>query len=94
LGDILSKTVTDSQYSEAHTYGYDEIYRLTSAAVTSGPANYSEGYTYNATSGNLQTKGGLTLAYNDPNHVHVVSVAGGKSSSHCWDDYRPSRLAA
>ena len=53
--------------------------RLTSAAVTGGPANYSESYTYNATTGSLQTKGGLMLAYNDANHVHAVTGAGGNT---------------
>mgnify|MGYP000173214473 CR=1 FL=1 len=53
--------------------------RLTSAAVTGGPANYSESYTYNTTTGDLQTKGGLTLAYNDANHVHAVTGAGGNT---------------
>ena len=48
LGNILSMTVTDPQYNEAHTYGYDEINRLLSAAVTGGPANYSESMAFSS----------------------------------------------
>jgi YD repeat-containing protein len=34
-------TVTDPQYTETQTYGYDALSRLTSAAATGGPASYS-----------------------------------------------------
>lgn len=73
-------TVTDPQYNEAHTYGHDDpIYRLTLAVVTGGPVNYNESYGYNTTTGNRQTKGSLTLAYNDVNHVHAVTGMGGNT---------------
>ena len=47
--------------------------------MTGGPANYSESYTYYTASGNLQTKGGLTLAYSDTNHVHAATGVGGNT---------------
>ncbi|OGO35714.1 MAG: hypothetical protein A2W35_01905 [Chloroflexi bacterium RBG_16_57_11] len=80
------------QYSESHAYGYDALSRLTSAAVTGGPANYNESYNFNATSGNLQTKGGLTLAYNDANHVHAVSVAGGNTYAYDLNGNQTTRV--
>jgi YD repeat-containing protein len=67
------------QVNEAHTYGYDTLSRLTSAAATGGPANYSESYACYATSGNLQTKGGLSLYYTNTNHAYAVSIAGGNT---------------
>jgi YD repeat-containing protein len=37
----------------------------------------TETYTYNASTGNLETKAGLTLQYNDAAHVHAATNAGG-----------------
>jgi RHS repeat-associated protein len=79
VGNILSLVVSDPQYTETQTYTYDALSRLTAAAVTGGPANYSESYGYSATTGNLESKGGWTLAYNDPDHVHAVTSAGGNT---------------
>ena len=50
-----------------------------------GPANYSESYTYNATSGNLQTKGGVTLSYNDANGNQTTRVIGGSAYTLGYD---------
>jgi YD repeat-containing protein len=79
VGNILSLVVSDPLYTETQAYSYDALSRLTAAAVTGGPANYSESYSYNSTTGNLETQGGLTLAYNDANHVHAVTGAGGNA---------------
>jgi hypothetical protein len=81
-----------SQSREALTHGYDAPTRLTSATVTGGPSNYNESYTYNATSGNLQTKSGLTLSYNDPNHVHAATGAGGNADGHDANGNQTTRV--
>ena len=39
----------------------------------------TESYTYNATTGNLSIKGGLSLLYTDISHAHAVTSAGGNT---------------
>ena len=51
------RQITDALASETQAYGYDDLDRLRSANVMGGPAPYSEGYTDNATTGNLQSRG-------------------------------------
>ncbi|HKY54988.1 MAG TPA: hypothetical protein VJM08_11810, partial [Anaerolineales bacterium] len=67
-------TIVDNQAGpQTQTFGYDSLNRLTSAAVTGGSNGlYNESYTYNATTGNLASKGGLNYTY-DPNHAHAVA---------------------
>jgi RHS repeat-associated protein len=77
VGNI--NTITDSINSQTQSFGYDALDRLTSASASgeSWQGAYSETYSYDPATGNLQTKGGVTLAYGDANHVHAVT--GGNS---------------
>jgi YD repeat-containing protein len=79
VGNI--NTITDSINSQTQSFGYDALDRLTSASASgeSWQGAYSETYSYDPATGNLQTKGGVTLAYGDANHVHAVTGAGGNS---------------
>jgi RHS repeat-associated protein len=67
VGNITS--LTNVTASETNTYGYDALNRLTSWTLNS----VTETYGYNASTGNLETKAGVTLTYNDAAHVHAVS---------------------
>src|SRR5258706_905371 len=71
VGNISS--ITDALTTETQAFGYDALDRLISANVTNGPAPYTETYGYNPTTGNLETKGSLTLDYNNAAHVHAVT---------------------
>ena len=62
--------ISDAILGESHTYSYDEIHRLKDWSINSV---LQQSYTYDPASGNLKTKAGLTLEYNDPNHPHAVS---------------------
>jgi RHS repeat-associated protein len=77
VGNITN--IYDALSGETQNFGYDALDRLTSASAVDGIGNYSESYAYNSTSGNLETKGNLTLQYLDSNHVHAVTDAGGNS---------------
>jgi RHS repeat-associated protein len=65
---------------QTQTFGYDSINRLTSAVVTGGTEGvYNESYQYDANTGNLSVKAGVTYTY-DPNHPHAVaSLTNGNS---------------
>ncbi len=83
--------ITDSLTGESQNFGYDALNRLTSANAVDGLANYNESYGYNASTGNLETKGSLNLSYEAPSALgctglvyteflaHAVSAAGGNS---------------
>ena len=59
-------------------YGYDALDRLSSASVTGGNDGlYSETYSYDATTGNLASKGGVAYGYNDGDHAHAVTHLDG-----------------
>src|SRR3989304_909141 len=59
-------------------YGYDALDRLSSASVTRGKeGRYSETYSYDATTGNLASKGGVAYGYNDGDHAHAVTHLDG-----------------
>ena len=60
--------------------------------MTGEPSNYSESLAYNAITGNLQTKGGLPLAYNDVNHVFAVTGAGGNTYGYDANGSQTTRL--
>jgi RHS repeat-associated protein len=68
-GNVTS--VQDTVAGESLTYTYDVLDRLTGASGA-----YSESYTYNATTGNLASKGGQTLSYGAPNHPHAATAMG------------------
>jgi len=72
-GNITS--ITNIPANETQTYEYDLLNRL--KKWTLGGA--TEIYTYNGTTGNLETKGSLTLQYNDAAHKHAVTSAGGNT---------------
>jgi len=69
------ETIIDNQAGpQTQTFGYDSLNRLTSAAVTGGSNGlYNESYEYDANSGNLWKKAGITYSYNDPAHAHAVT---------------------
>jgi YD repeat-containing protein len=68
--------IFDSQAGETQVYTYDPLDRLTSWTMNN---LLQESYTYNATTGNLTGKAGVTLSYTDSNHDHAVTGAGGNS---------------
>jgi RHS repeat-associated protein len=58
-------------------FTYDTLDRLTGAVVTGGTGGlYNETYGYNATTGNLETKAGVTLQYNNSAHKHAATNMG------------------
>ncbi len=61
---------------QTQTFTYDDLNRLLSAQATSGTdGNYSESYTYDASTGNLASKTGLgTYTYGDSSHAHAVTA--------------------
>jgi RHS repeat-associated protein len=67
------ETITDNQAGpQTQTFGYDSLNRLTSAVATGGSNGlYNQSYTYNASTGNLASKAGVTYTY-DPAHPHAV----------------------
>jgi len=61
---------------QTQTFTYDNLDRLTNSAVTGGSNGlYTEGYTYDGTTGNLASKNGVTYTYN-ATHKHAVASAG------------------
>ncbi len=68
--------IFDSLAGETQVYTYDNLDRLTSWTMNN---LLQESYTYNATTGNLTGKAGVTLTYTDGNHDHAVTGAGGNS---------------
>jgi len=59
---------------QMQSFTYDQMGRLTSAAANGGTeGNYSESYTYNSSTGNLASKGGVSYTYGDSDHKHAVT---------------------
>jgi YD repeat-containing protein len=59
-------------------FGYDVLDRLTRAVATGGSGLYNETYTYDPASGNLASKAGTTLTYNE----QVTCPAGTRTIPH------------
>ncbi len=74
VGNI--ETITNTLASETNSYGYDALNRLTSWTLN----GVTENYGYNSATGNLETKAGVTLQYNDAAHVHAVTSASDQST--------------
>jgi len=66
--------ITNSLANETSTYEYDSLNRLTSWTLN----NQTESYGYDG-EGNLASKAGEDLYYNDTNHFHAVTDAYGNS---------------
>ena len=87
VGNI--NTIADSNGAtppvvQTQSFTYDELDRLLSSSVTGGTNGiYSEGYTYETSTGNLKTKNGATYNY-DTTHKHAVASVG--SNSYGYDD--------
>lgn len=80
--------IVDAVAGETNTYGYDTLNRLTSWNLN-GMIEY---YTYNASTGNLETKAGVTLQYNDAAHVHAVTNAGSNSYQYDQNGNQTTRV--
>ena len=65
---------------QTQSFNYDSANRLTQASASGGSFGiYSESYTYNSTTGNLQSKTGMGNYTYDANHKHAVA-----STSNGW----------
>ena len=83
VGNITN--INDSIWGETQTFGYDSLYRLTSASATGGQANYNETYQYDAATGNLVNKNGLVLNYPSPNGARPHAVTSAGSNTYGYD---------
>jgi YD repeat-containing protein len=92
VGNISS--IADSLAGpQTQSFTYDALDRLTSGAATGGSNGlYSETYGYDATTGNLTSKGGVTLSYANPSHAHAVSSAGGNTYQYDADGNMTQRV--
>ncbi|MBV6397148.1 MAG: hypothetical protein HFACDABA_02753 [Anaerolineales bacterium] len=83
VGNINS--ISDSINSQTQTFTYDALDRLITAGATGDTSQggyATETYGYDATTGNLSTKAGVTYTY-DVNHKHAVaSLSNGNSYSY------------
>jgi hypothetical protein len=90
IWDILDNVVGNPQ---TQSFQYDTLDRLTSAGAANGTqGNYSEGYSYDATTGNLAVKNSSTYNYGPQSagcsdgaldKAHAAVAAGG--NSYCYD---------
>jgi YD repeat-containing protein len=80
------KAGVDPQNPQVQDFEYDTLDRLTSAEVTGGSVGvYDEDYSYDL-SGRLETKGDVTLNYDDAAHVHAVSSTDNGTPTNTADD--------
>jgi hypothetical protein len=75
---------------ETNLYGYDALNRLNSWSLN----GVTENYTYDPLSGNLATKAGATLQYNDAAHKHAVTNAGSNIYSYDANGNQPRASSA
>jgi RHS repeat-associated protein len=73
VGNI--NTIIDSLSGpQTQTFTYDVLDRVLTSSATGGSNGlYSESYTYNGTTGNLSSKGGVNYTAYDANHKHAVT---------------------
>ncbi len=73
VGNI--ETIVDSLSGpQTQTFTYDALDRLTNSSVTGGTDGlYTEGYTYNASTGNLASKNSVNYTAYDANHKHAAT---------------------
>lgn len=79
--------ISDTTGNEIQSFGYDALDRLinaSSSAIIAGPGqgagSYNESYSYDPVSGNLKTKAGVTLYYDDVNHAHAIKSTSNGSN--------------
>ena len=102
-GDILTiqdykactthKDRSGVRYPQTQTFTYDSLDRLTSAVASGGSGGtYGlQNYTYNASTGNLASKAGVSLTYGDTNHDHAVTAMGSNSYGYDANGNQTSR---
>jgi RHS repeat-associated protein len=75
-GNILSIQDHKLGSPQTQTFTYDALDRLTTGLADGGifaSSNYNETYGYGASTGNLQSKAGVTYFYSDTLHAHAVT---------------------
>ena len=89
LGNLIGRG--DSVNSTSESFAYDSLNRLSGATLTGSQGTSTAVYKYGVDStsddwrrGNLTSKPGATLAYNDPVHPHAVSSATVKGTARAY----------
>jgi YD repeat-containing protein len=81
VGNVLAIADSLAGGTQTQTFTYDAAGRLSSAAAAGGSGGtYNQTYAYNATTGNLSSKGGTTYSYTDAAHKHAVSSTSAGST--------------